>query len=96
VFTLTNNTGATLTGIGNGVLTGTNASDYTIVRILSSCGPAGGGQLIGRTSLPNGASCAVTVQFLPKSTDTAGAKTATVSVTDSAGTQAASITGTAR
>jgi len=95
-FTLTNHTGATLTGIGNGVLSGTNASDYTIVPLLSSCGPAGGGQVFANTSLANGASCVVTVQFLPKSTDTAGTKTATISVTDSAGTQSASITGTAR
>ena len=95
-FTLTNHTGATVTGVGNGVLSGTNASDYTIVRALSSCGPAGGGQIFATTSLANGASCVVTVQFLPKSTDTAGTKTATVSVTDSAGTQSASITGTAR
>jgi len=63
---------------------------------MSSCGPAGGGQVFANTSLANGASCVVTVQFLPKSTDTAGTKTATVSVTDSAGTQSASITGTAR
>jgi hypothetical protein len=89
---LTNNTGATVTGVGNGVLSGTNASEYTIVPILSTCGPAVGGQLGSATSLANGASCVVTVQFLPT---TAGAKNATVSVTDSSGTQSATITGTA-
>jgi len=91
-FMLTNNTGATVTGVGNGVLSGTNASEYTIVPILSTCGPAVGGQLGSATSLANGASCVVTVQFLPT---TAGAKNATVSVTDSSGTQSATITGTA-
>ena len=95
-FTLTNNTGARVTGVGNGALSGTNASDYTIVRALSSCGPAGGGQIFGVTALNNGQSCAVTVQFLPKSTDTSGTKTATVSVTDSAGTQTSTLSGTAR
>jgi hypothetical protein len=87
IFTLTNNSGAGLTGVTIG-LSGTNASDYSIVPLLSSCGFS--------TTLGNGNSCTVTVQFLPKSTDTAGTKTATVSVTDSAGTQSAAITGTAR
>jgi hypothetical protein len=95
-FTLTNNTGATVTGVGNGALGGTNAADYTTVRALSSCGPAGGGQIFATTSLANGASCTVTVQFLPKSTDTPGTETATVSVTDSAGTQSATLSGTAQ
>jgi len=63
--------------------------------VLSTCGPAGGGQLLGLTTLAPNATCVVTVQFRPLTTQTTGAKTATVSVTDLAGTQSSTLTGTA-
>ncbi len=96
IFTLTNTGNVTLTGIAQGALSGTNSADYVIIRLASTCGPAGGGQLLGQTTLAPGASCVVTVQFRPLTTEAAGTKTATVSVTDAAGTQSSSITGTAK
>jgi Abnormal spindle-like microcephaly-assoc'd, ASPM-SPD-2-Hydin len=91
-FTLTNTGNVTLTGISQGTLGGTNSNQWTIVRLLSTCGPSGNGQLFGQTTLAPGASCAVTVRFTPT---TAGAKgPATVSVTDAAGTQSSTLTGT--
>jgi len=95
MFTLTNTGNATLTGITQGVLGGTNISEFTIVRLLSTCGPAGGGQLLGQTTLAPGAACVVTVRFTPLTTQTTGIKNATVSVTDAAGTQTSTLTGTA-
>lgn len=93
MFTLTNTGVSTLTGITQGTLGGTNANQWTVVRLLSTCGPAGGGQLLGQTTLAPGASCVVTVQFRP--TLPTGAKgPATLSVTDAAGTQQATLTGT--
>jgi hypothetical protein len=55
MFTLTNTGNVTLTGIGNGVLGGTNATEYTYRPMLSTCGPAGGGQLVANTTLAPGA-----------------------------------------
>jgi hypothetical protein len=95
VFTLTNSGTVTLTGITQGALGGANASEFLITRALSTCGPAGGGQLLGLTTLAPGASCVVTVRFRPLTTQTTGAKNATVSVTDAAGTQTSTLTGTA-
>jgi hypothetical protein len=95
VFTLTNTGNVTLTGIAQGALGGTNASEFTIVRAMSTCGPAGGGQGLGLTTLAPTSSCMVTVRFSPLTTQTTGVKTATVSVTDAAGTQTSSMTGTA-
>jgi hypothetical protein len=96
VFTLTNTGNVNLTGIAQATLGGTNAADFAIVRLLSTCGPAGGGQLLGQTTLAPGATCAVTVQFRPLTTDTAGSvRNATVSVTDAAGTQSSTLSGTA-
>jgi hypothetical protein len=94
-FTLTNTGNVTLTGITQGTLGGTNASEFTINRLLSTCGPAGGGQLLGQTTLAPGAACVVTVRFTPLTTQTTGVKNATVSVTDAAGTQTSTLTGTA-
>jgi len=97
VFMLTNTGNVTLTGILQGVLGGTNPGDYTVRRLLSTCGPAGGGQLLGQANLAPGAFCMITVSFTPPTTDTASPppKTATISVTDAAGTQTSTLTGTA-
>ncbi len=95
VFTLTNTGNVTLTGIGNGVLGGTNATEFTYRPLLSTCGPAVGGQLVANTTLAPGATCVVTVQFQPKTAQTTGVKNATISVTDAAGTQTSTLTGTA-
>ena len=61
VFTLTNTGNAPLTGIAQGVLAGLNANEFTVRRALSTCGPAGGGQLLANTTLNPGASCVITV-----------------------------------
>jgi len=97
-FTLTNTGNVTLTGIAQGVLGGTAANDanYAVVRLLSTCGPAGGGQLTGDVTLAPGATCNIEVQFKPLTAQAAGAKPATISVTDSAGTQTATLNGTAQ
>jgi parallel beta-helix repeat protein len=97
-FTLTNTGNVTLTGIAQGVLGGTAANDanYTVVRLLSTCGPAGGGQLAGDITLAPGATCNIEVQFKPLTSQAAGLKSATISVTDAAGTQTSNLNGTAQ
>jgi hypothetical protein len=95
VFTLTNTGNVTLTGIGHGTLGGTNPTEFSIVNLLSTCGPAGGGQLFSTTTLAPGASCSVTVQFRPQTSQSTGSKSATISVSDLAGTQTSTLTGTA-
>ncbi len=97
VFTLTNTGNVNLNGITQAMLGGTtaNVANYSIVRFLSTCGPSGGGQVLGITSLGPGGSCIVTVQFKPLTAQPAGLKPATVSVTDSAGTQTSALNGTA-
>jgi hypothetical protein len=95
VFTLTNTGNVNLTGIAQGALGGANATEYTILRPMSNCGPTGNGQVTANTTLPPGSACTVTVRFTPLTAQTTGVKTATVSVTDSAGTQTSSLTGTA-
>ena len=94
-FTLTNTGSVPLTGITQGLLSGTNFTDFYVLPLTSNCGPAVDGQLVGRTTLAPGASCSISVQFRPIPTESAGTKTATLSVSDSAGTQSSSITGTA-
>jgi hypothetical protein len=98
VFTLTNTGNVTLTGITQGTISGTNAADFPVFRLTSTCGPATGGQLAGQTTLAPGSMCVITVRFAPPSTDTTGAKgPATLSVTDAAGTQTSTpLTGTAQ
>jgi hypothetical protein len=95
VFTLTNTGNVPLTGIGHGTLGGTNPTEFSVVNLLSTCGAAGGGQLMGNTTLAPGATCVVIVQFKPQTGQATGAKAATVSVTDSAGNQTSTVTGTA-
>jgi hypothetical protein len=96
VFTLTNTGNVNLTGITQGALGGTNPTEFSIIRLLSTCGPAGNGQAVGLTTLAPGASCIVTVQFAPVTAQPIGPKSATVSVTDAAGTQTSNLSGTAR
>jgi hypothetical protein len=96
VFTLTNTGNAPLTGIGHGTLGGANAADYFVSPLLSTCGAAGGGQLVGNVTLAPGATCVVTVQFRPLTAESAGTKSATISVTDLAGTQTSTLTGNAQ
>jgi hypothetical protein len=86
----------TLNVSNQATLTGTNANEFSIVRLLSTCGPAGGGQLMGQTTLAPGASCTVTVQFKPQTTLSTGAKNAALSIIDAAGAQSAALTGTAQ
>jgi hypothetical protein len=95
-YTLSNTGNVTLTGITQGVLGGANAADFFVNRALSTCGPAGNGQLLGRTTLAPGATCVVTLQFRPLTAEAIGIKTATISVTDSAGTQTSTLTGNAQ
>jgi hypothetical protein len=96
VFTLTNTGTVPLTGITQATLGGANAAEFFINRMVSTCGPAGGGQLVGQTTLAPGGACVVAVQFRPLTTQPLGAQSGTVSVTDLAGTQTSTLTGTAQ
>jgi hypothetical protein len=87
-FTLTNTGNVTLTGISQGSLGGANTADYAIVQALSTCGNT-------ITSLAPGATCVVRAQFKPLTSEAVGVKNATISVTDLAGTQTSTLTGTA-
>jgi Bacterial Ig domain len=88
-FTLTNTGNVTLTGIGRALGgTAANVANYTIIGLLSTCGSS-------VTTLAPGATCVVRVQFKPLTAQAAGAKPATVTVTDSAGTQTSTLNGTA-
>jgi len=95
-FTLTNTGNVPLTGITQGALGGTNASEFATIYLLSSCGPAANGQFTANTTLAPGATCVVRVQFKPLTAQTTGLKNATISVTDSVGTQTAALKGTAK
>jgi hypothetical protein len=92
VFTLTNKGNTTSTGITQATISGANAADFALVPVLSTCGPAGQGQLLSQTNLPAGASCTVTVQFRP-ATGKPGTRSATLSVSDSVSTQNSTLTG---
>jgi hypothetical protein len=95
-FTLTNTGNAPLTGITQGALAGTNASEFIINYLLSTCGPAANGQLAAKTTLAPGATCVIRVQFKPLTAQPTGVKNATISVSDLVGTQIATVTGTAQ
>jgi hypothetical protein len=103
-FTLRNTGNVPLNGITNGLLGGTaanvaNWSNNTgFAGLFSTCGPTGPGtgQLIGAATLAPGATCSIAVQFKPLTAQPAGAKPATISVTDAAGTQTSTLTGTAQ
>ena len=96
-FTLTNTGNVPLTAIAQGVLGGVaaNVANWATVPLLSTCGPAGGGQLVANTTLAPLATCSVVVRFKPLTAQAAGAKPATISVTDSVGTQTSTLNGTA-
>jgi hypothetical protein len=96
VFTLTNTGNVTLTGIAQGALGGTDSTEFSVVRLTSTCGPTGNGQVLANVTLAPGAACIVTVQFRPLTTQTTGPKSGTISVTDAAGTQTSTLTGTAQ
>jgi hypothetical protein len=88
VFTLTNTGNVALTGVTQGALAGPDASEFNI--LLSSCGIAN-----VTTTLAPGASCSIAVQFQPLTSQSTGTKTATLSITDSVGTQTVTLNGTA-
>jgi hypothetical protein len=88
-FRLTNTGNQPLTGVTAGTISG-DTTDFVISLVGSTCGTT------GHTTLAPGANCAITVRFAPKSTDTAGIKNATLSVSDLAGTQDAILGGTAK
>jgi hypothetical protein len=98
LFTLTNTGSVNLTGITLGTVTGTNAADFPITSLVSTCGPAVvNTKPVGITTLAPGQSCTITVRFAPTTAvgDPAGAKSATLSITDLAGTQNSALSGTA-
>ena len=96
MFVLTNTGNTVLNLAQQAQLAGTNPTEFSIVRLLSTCGPGGGGQLLGQTTLQPGQSCTVTVQFRPQTAQTTGAKSATLSIVDTAGTQTAALSGNAQ
>jgi hypothetical protein len=90
LFMLTNTGNVTITGVGAASLAGASPGDYTI--IFSTCGPG----FFGTTTLTAGSSCFALVQFRPRTADAANSvRNATLSVTDSAGTQVATLSGMA-
>jgi Bacterial cadherin-like domain len=96
VFTLTNTGNVPLTGITNGLLGGTNPAEFGIASLISTCGPAiPGTQPVGNTTLAPGGTCVISMQFKPLTAQSTGVKTATISVTDAAGTQSSTLIGTA-
>jgi hypothetical protein len=95
IFQLRNTGNVPLTGITQGVLGGANSNEFSVTRLLSTCGPAGGGQFFGATTLAPGAACLLTVRFTPSTSQSTGNQSATISITDVAGTQTAILNGTA-
>ncbi len=87
-FTVTNTGNVPLTSIGQGALGGNNVADFKINVIGTTCGTS-------VTSLAPGGTCTVRVQFQPLTAEAAGPKSVTLSITDAAGTQTATINATA-
>ncbi len=87
-FTLTNTGNVPLTGITTGVLGGANPGQYKINTLLSTCGSS-------VTTLAPNATCVVRVQFQPTTGGIGGLRPATISVSDSVGTQTSTLNGTA-
>ena len=89
VFTLSNTGNVTLTGITAPTLSGTNPGYWAVVGLGTTCGSI-------QTTLAPNAACVVTLQFRPPSAargGTTGAKSATLNVTDLAGTQSSTLSG---
>lgn len=88
--TLLNN-GSTVLNVASIGITGANASDFRLAGSGSIPCPAGAG------TVAIDASCTVNVQFAPQSGDTAGAKSATLTIADNAAgsPQTVAISGTA-
>jgi hypothetical protein len=80
-ITLFNYAASTMSIISAGALGGTNAADFSIT----------GGTCVGLSSLAASSNCTYTITFTPS---LAGAETATLSVTDSVGTQTVALKGT--
>jgi hypothetical protein len=96
VFNLTNTGTTTLTGINSPTIT-VDATNYSIVAFATTCGTVNPITFLRFTSLTPGNSCSVAVRFNPPTSDAANsAQNGTVSITDGAGTQTSSLTGTAR
>ena len=93
-FTLTNTGNVPLSGITQGALSGTNTADFSVARLISTCGPATVGQVVATTTLAPGATCVTYVQFKPLTVEALGTKTAALSITDLAGTQTSALNGT--
>jgi hypothetical protein len=85
IFTLTNSGNVTMTGIGAATFTAGSAANFVKIAAGTTCG-------VTQLSLTAGSSCTVVVQF--QGTGTAGAKAATLTITDSFGTQTDALTGT--
>jgi hypothetical protein len=93
IFLLSNTGTATLTNIVSPTITA-DATNFSIVPLFTTCGTVG---LIQQTSLAPGAACSVAVRFNPPLSDAANSvQNGTVSITDSVGTQTATLSGTAR
>jgi hypothetical protein len=93
-FTLTNTGNVLLTNITAGALGGTNPTEYFIYRPGTTCG-TNPGNAMNQPSLAPGGTCMITVQFRPATAQSAGTKTATISVGNSVATQTSTLTGLA-
>jgi len=94
-FLLTNTGNVPLTGIVQGAVTGANVIDFPVTRLTSTCGPGGGGQALGLTSLNPGSTCQVVVRFAPGAGEVLNSTdTATLTVNYSGGSKSSSLSGT--
>lgn len=88
-FTLTNTGNVSLTVTNGGALSGPNTADFAIRTPLT------GTRCSSLPTLAPGATCVLNVQFQPQTSEAAGTKSATLTVTSSFGSHAASISGRA-